>query len=47
LKRIKTLAAAHEARVKASLGAASRNQMLSALKAFAIQGKRRNHRPSI
>jgi DNA-binding MarR family transcriptional regulator len=47
LKRIKTLAAAHEARVEASLGAASRNQMLSALKAFAIQGKPRHRRPSI
>ncbi|HEY1384635.1 MAG TPA: MarR family transcriptional regulator [Dongiaceae bacterium] len=47
LKRIKTLAAAHEARVEASLGAASRSQMLSALKAFAVQDKRRRHRASI
>ncbi|HEY7549672.1 MAG TPA: MarR family transcriptional regulator [Hyphomicrobiaceae bacterium] len=47
LKRIKALAAAHEARVEASLGAASRNQMLSALKAFAIQGKRRHQRTPI
>jgi DNA-binding MarR family transcriptional regulator len=47
LKRIKTLAATHEARVEASLGAASRNQMLSALKAFAVQDKRRHHRAAI
>jgi DNA-binding MarR family transcriptional regulator len=38
LKRIKTLAAAHEARVEAALGSASRNQVLSALRAFAMRG---------
>jgi DNA-binding MarR family transcriptional regulator len=47
LKRIKALAAAHEARVEAALGPASRNQMLSTLKAFATQGERPNHRASI
>jgi DNA-binding MarR family transcriptional regulator len=46
LKRIKTLAAAHEARVEAALGATSRSQMLSALKAFATQGERPNYRAS-
>jgi len=34
LRRIKPLAAAHEARIEAVLGAAPRNQMLLALKAF-------------
>ena len=34
LKRIKALAAAHEARVEAVLGAEERNQMLIALKGF-------------
>ena len=34
LKRIKALAAAHEARVEAVLGAEQRNQMLAALKGF-------------
>jgi len=34
LKRIKALAANHEARIDAMLGAAARNQMLTSLKVF-------------
>jgi DNA-binding MarR family transcriptional regulator len=40
LKRIKALAAAHEARVEKAIGAPSRNQMLAALRAFATPGER-------
>jgi DNA-binding MarR family transcriptional regulator len=40
LKRIKALAATHEARIEAVLGAAPRNQVLSALKAFSAAAAR-------